>query len=165
MSSVSAVPAPCTFSRKYELRNYAVGPDLTSIAGGFVNDETKCPIEDKVAVVTGASRGLGLRICEAFIREGGKVALISRSAGPLQSAAAEFGPAAKAFVTDISDPAAVRHSMRAIAEHFGAVDVLVNNAALGHLQRVEEADDALLQLEVNTNLLGPIYCIRSRSEE
>ncbi len=126
-----------------------------------MSDQTKCRIEDKVTVVTGASRGLGLRICEAFIREGGKVALISRSAGPLQSAAAALGPAAKAFVTDISDPAQVRHSMRAIAEHFGAVDVLVNNAALGHLQRVEEADDALLQLEVNTNLLGPIYCIRS----
>src|SRR5258707_5868036 len=87
-------------------------------------------IEGKVAVVTGASRGLGLRICEAFIREGGKVALISRSAGPLHSAAAELGPAAKAFVTDISDPAAARHSMRAIVEHFGAVCLPVNNSAL-----------------------------------
>jgi len=61
-------------------------------------------IEGKVAVVTGASRGLGLRICEAFIREGGKVALISRSAGPLQSAAAELGPAAKLLLPTFPIP-------------------------------------------------------------
>ena len=115
----------------------------------------------KVAVVTGASRGLGKRICEAFIREGGKVAMLARTAADLEAAAAELGPSAQAFVTDIADPLAVRRSFAALVESFGGVDVLVNNAALGHLQRIEEAEDALLQEEISANLLGPIYCIRS----
>ena len=115
----------------------------------------------KVAVVTGASRGLGKRICEAFIREGGKVAMLARTAADLEAAAAELGPSAKAFVTDIADPVAVRHSFAALVESLGGVDVLVNNAALGHLQQIEEAEDALLQEEISANLLGPIYCIRS----
>jgi len=115
----------------------------------------------KVAVVTGASRGLGKRICEAFIREGAKVAMLARTVADLEAAAAEFGPSAKAFATDITDPAAVRRSFQALASTFGGVDVLVNNAALGHLQSIEEADDALLQEEISANLLGPIYCIRS----
>ena len=115
----------------------------------------------KVAVVTGASRGLGKRICEAFIREGGKVAMLARTAADLEAAVAELGPSAKAFVTDIADPTAVRRSFAALVELFGGVDVLVNNAALGHLQQIEEAEDALLQEEISANLLGPIYCIRS----
>jgi NAD(P)-dependent dehydrogenase (short-subunit alcohol dehydrogenase family) len=115
----------------------------------------------KVAVVTGASRGLGKRICEAFVREGGKVAMLARTTADLEAAAAELGPSAKAFVTDITDPAAVRRGFQALVSAFGGVDVLVNNAALGHLQPIEEAEDALLQEEIGANLLGPIYCIRS----
>jgi meso-butanediol dehydrogenase / (S,S)-butanediol dehydrogenase / diacetyl reductase len=62
--------------------------------------------------------------------------------------------------TNISDPAAVRETFAAIAARHGGVDVLVNNAALGHLQSIEQAEDELLQAEVATNLLGPIYCMR-----
>lgn len=121
----------------------------------------RLPLAGKVVVVTGASRGLGKRTCEAFIRAGSRVAMLARSAPALESAAAELGPAAKAWATDIGDPGAVRRTFEAITRSFGGVDVLINNAALGHLQPIEEADDELLQQEVNTNLLGPIYCIRS----
>jgi NAD(P)-dependent dehydrogenase (short-subunit alcohol dehydrogenase family) len=114
-----------------------------------------------VAVVTGASRGLGLRICEAFAREGMAVAMLSRSAPSLVTAAGEIGAAASVFPTDIADPAQVRSTFADIVQRFGGVDVLVNNAALGHLQSIEESDDLLLQEEVGTNLLGSVYCMRA----
>jgi meso-butanediol dehydrogenase/(S,S)-butanediol dehydrogenase/diacetyl reductase len=101
----------------------------------------------KVAVVTGAARGLGKRIAEAFVSEGGSVAILGRNVAALEAAAAELGAMAVAF--------------DAIHQRFGGVDFLVNNAAIGHLQTIEEADDQLLQQEVGANLLGPIYCIRA----
>jgi NADP-dependent 3-hydroxy acid dehydrogenase YdfG len=115
----------------------------------------------KVAVVTGASGGLGLRICEAFVREGMAVAMLSRSAPSLGAAAGEIGAAATAFPTDIADPVQVRSTFAAITQRLGGVDVLVNNAAVGFLQSIEESEDLLLHQEVGTNLLGSIYCMRS----
>jgi meso-butanediol dehydrogenase / (S,S)-butanediol dehydrogenase / diacetyl reductase len=129
--------------------------------GPYLNDHVHQSFKDKVAVVTGASRGLGKRICEALAREGACVAMLSRNAETLDLAAAGIGPAAAAFPTDIADPAAVTERFTAIVRRFGGVDILVNNAALGHLQSIEESDDGLLQEEVATNLLGPIYCMRA----
>jgi NAD(P)-dependent dehydrogenase (short-subunit alcohol dehydrogenase family) len=117
--------------------------------------------QGKVAVVTGAARGLGKRIAEAFINEGGSVAMLGRNVAALEAAATELGAMAVAFPTDISDPLAIRQTFDAIHQRFGGVDFLVNNAAIGHLQTIEEADDQLLQEEVGANLLGPIYCMRA----
>jgi meso-butanediol dehydrogenase / (S,S)-butanediol dehydrogenase / diacetyl reductase len=129
--------------------------------GEFVTVEHHHHFNGKVAVVTGASRGLGKRVCEAFAKEGIRVALLSRNAAMLEAVAAEIGPLAAAFPTDIADPAAVSRTFGAIVRRFDGVDILVNNAALGHLQSIEDSDDRLLKEEVSTNLLGPIYCMRS----
>jgi meso-butanediol dehydrogenase / (S,S)-butanediol dehydrogenase / diacetyl reductase len=126
-----------------------------------MNSDQQKRFQEKLAVVTGASRGLGKRIAEAFVREGCRVALLGRNADALLAAASEIGSMAAVFPTDISDPAAVRQTFDAIGQRFGGVDFLINNAALGHLQTVEEADDHLLQEEIGANLLGPIYCMRS----
>jgi meso-butanediol dehydrogenase / (S,S)-butanediol dehydrogenase / diacetyl reductase len=117
-------------------------------------------LDNKVAVVTGASGGLGRRLCEAMVLAGMRVAMLSRDGGALRDLAAAMGPSSEAHAADISDPAAVRGAFAAITARHGGVDVLVNNAALGHLQSIEQAEDELLQAEIGTNLLGPIYCIR-----
>jgi meso-butanediol dehydrogenase / (S,S)-butanediol dehydrogenase / diacetyl reductase len=117
--------------------------------------------DNRVAVVTGASGGLGRRLCEAMIAAGMRVAMLARDGRVLRDLAAAMGPLAEAHATDISDPGAVRSAFAAIAARHGGVDVLVNNAALGHLQSIEQAEDALLQAEVGANLLGPIYCMRA----
>jgi meso-butanediol dehydrogenase/(S,S)-butanediol dehydrogenase/diacetyl reductase len=132
------------------------------VVGGWqMNMDQSTRFQGKVIVVTGAARGLGRRIAEAFINEGGGVAMLGRNVAALEAAAAELGERAVAFPTDISDPLAVRQTFDAIHRRFGGVDFLVNNAALGHLQTIEEADDQLLLQEVGANLLGPIYCIRA----
>jgi meso-butanediol dehydrogenase / (S,S)-butanediol dehydrogenase / diacetyl reductase len=122
--------------------------------------ETGQQLNNKVAVVTGASGGLGRRLCETMALAGMRVAMLSRDGRALNDLAAAIGASAEAHSTDISDPAAVRRAFAAITARHGGVDVLVNNAAIGHLQSLEQAEDALLQAEIGTNILGPIYCIR-----
>jgi meso-butanediol dehydrogenase / (S,S)-butanediol dehydrogenase / diacetyl reductase len=117
-------------------------------------------LDNKVAVVTGASGGLGRRLCEAMVLAGMRVAMLSRDARALGDLAGAIGSSAEAYATDVSDPAAVRRAFAAISARHGGVDVLVNNAAVGHLQSLEQAEDELLQAEIGTNFLGPIYCIR-----
>jgi meso-butanediol dehydrogenase/(S,S)-butanediol dehydrogenase/diacetyl reductase len=117
-------------------------------------------LDNKVAVVTGASGGLGRRLCEAMVHAGMRVAMLSRDGRALSELAAALGPSAEVHATDISDPAAVRKAFAALTARHGGVDVLVNNAAVGHLQSIEQAEDEPLKAEIGTNFLGAIYCIR-----
>ena len=114
----------------------------------------------KVALVTGASRGIGLAAARALAGAGARVALLARDRAALAEAAGPLGAAALALPTDVSDPQAVRAAFAALAAAWGRLDVLVSNAALAAPRRVEEAGDAELQREVGTNLLGAIYCTR-----
>lgn len=115
----------------------------------------------KVVVVTGGSRGLGAGVAAACAAEGANVALLARDADRLATAAAEIGPSAAAFTTDVADPASVDASFAAIAERFGRVDVLVNNAAVGSPHTLEEMTNAELEQQLATNVAGPLYCIRA----
>jgi meso-butanediol dehydrogenase/(S,S)-butanediol dehydrogenase/diacetyl reductase len=117
-------------------------------------------LQNKIAVVTGASGGLGRRLCETMTHAGMRVAMLARDGRALSDLAASLGPSAEVHVADIGDPSAVRDAFAAIKARHGGIDVLMNNAAVGHLQSIEQAEDALLQTEIGTNLLGPIYCIR-----
>lgn len=88
----------------------------------------------KVALITGGSRGLGLGITEIFLRQGAKVAILARDRVRGDAAvemAREWGPeGACIFVSaDLTDEAAVKRAMDHTAEHFGALHILVNNAA------------------------------------
>jgi NAD(P)-dependent dehydrogenase (short-subunit alcohol dehydrogenase family) len=84
----------------------------------------------KTAIVTGASEGIGRAIVDAFAREGAAMVLVARRAGPLQALAAALGDRAVAVPGDVADPATATSAVEAAAAHFGAPDVLVNNAGL-----------------------------------
>jgi len=117
-------------------------------------------LDGKVALVTGAARGLGLHMAEALIEAGAKVALLARSAEALRAEADRLGPAALPLVADISDPASVKAAFDATVERFGGLDILVNNATLNYAHKVEQATNAELQAEIGVNILGAIYCMR-----
>ena len=114
----------------------------------------------KTALITGASRGMGAAVAAAFAAEGAQVAMVARNATELQATATAIGTQAHPFACDVSDPQAVRGVFKAVADRFGGLDVLINNAALANPAPVEEAQDAAVQLEVAVNLLGPLYCCR-----
>src|SRR5690606_6136245 len=91
----------------------------------------RTPVSDRlrgrVALITGASRGIGLATSKALAAEGTQVAMLSRSADALQSHAAEIGANAMAFPCDITDPHALEQTLAAVRRMAGEPNVLVNN--------------------------------------
>jgi len=115
----------------------------------------------KVAIVTGASRGIGLAAARALAARGMRVAMLARDGAVLRESAAALGDAALPVVADVSDPTSVQGAFSAVHDRFGRLDVLVNNAGMAALARVEDVGDAELRAQVGTNLLGLVYCTRA----
>jgi 3-oxoacyl-[acyl-carrier protein] reductase len=90
-------------------------------------------LENRVAIVTGAAQGIGLRYAEVLAREGARVAIVDIQAEAAAEAAASIaasGAQAIPLAVDVSDAEATRNMARRTAEHFGGIDILVNNAAI-----------------------------------
>ncbi|WP_042405578.1 SDR family NAD(P)-dependent oxidoreductase [Streptacidiphilus carbonis] len=125
----------------------------------------------KRAVVTGASRGIGLAVARALAAEGADVALASRGKEALDTAAAEIaavdgGGRVLAVVTDTTDDESVRELVRRTADAFGGVDILVNAAATpasagGAPPGLAGIEDDSLRQEVETKVLGYLRCARA----
>ena len=98
-------------------------------------------LTDKVAVVTGGSRGLGLRIAEALGEIGAKIAIVARKPAELDAAVAilaRSGLDATAFAADLSVDSSILPLVDAIVARYGRIDVLVNNAGTSWAQPAEE---------------------------
>ena len=105
----------------------------------------------RVAVVTGASRGLGRAIARAFAARGANVVMLARRAERLEREAAEIGALALPIVCDVSDPQRVNDAFARVKQRFGRLDVLVNNAGLARIPAQEECSAAELRDPVGTN--------------
>jgi NAD(P)-dependent dehydrogenase (short-subunit alcohol dehydrogenase family) len=118
------------------------------------------PLDGRTAIVTGASRGIGLAIAEALVAVGASVVLTSRGDGA-EKAAAGLGDRVIGIRAHASDETAARACVRAAIDHFGSLDILVNNAgtnpAFGPLVEAEQASVTKI-LEVN--LLAPLLWSR-----
>jgi NAD(P)-dependent dehydrogenase (short-subunit alcohol dehydrogenase family) len=116
----------------------------------------------KVAIVTGASSGIGKAVAMAFLKDGYRVALAGRRKELLEQAAAEAGATsaqALSMPTDIRDPASVRALFTQTKEAFGRLDVVFNNAGIsagGVL--LEDLSYEQWQAVVDTNLTGAFLC-------
>ncbi|WP_137387865.1 SDR family oxidoreductase [Rhodoligotrophos defluvii] len=112
----------------------------------------------KVAIVTGASRGIGAAIAERLAQDGFRVVVnYAGSAGSAEDVAAKIrkaGGRASTVLADVSDPVAVARMFDTAEAAFGGVDVLVNNAGIMQLAPVAEATDALFDRQVQVNLKG-----------
>jgi NADP-dependent 3-hydroxy acid dehydrogenase YdfG len=115
----------------------------------------------KVAIVTGASKGLGRHFVGALIGAGMQVACFARQSPELESLAAEFGETVLVIACDITDPAAVTSAIDHAATHFGRIDVLVNNAAIYHPFAFDEGSDVIIRQHVEVNVLGLAWAIRA----
>lgn len=118
-------------------------------------------LEGKVAVVTGASKGMGAHFVDALVAAGAKVACLARDSQELQNVAARHGDNAAAFPCDVAQSDQVDAAIAATVARFGGIDLLVNNAAIFHPFLLEESTTRQVEQHVAVNLLGPIWCIRA----
>jgi NAD(P)-dependent dehydrogenase (short-subunit alcohol dehydrogenase family) len=113
----------------------------------------------KTVLVTGASRGLGRHIAEAFWQRGAEVFLVARSGEALGAVCAQFDARARYMAADLADSAVAERIFAALGG--GRLDVLVNNAAIvGPIGALEENDWARWQVTIQVNLLAPAALCR-----
>lgn len=118
--------------------------------------------EPRTAVVTGASRGIGLAIARAFAGNGMRVAMLARSPERLSDAARSIGPSAIAVGCDVANAAAVVAMTASVLDAFGgAPDVVVNNAGLFRLQPIAETTVGDFAAALEVNLVAPFSVIRA----
>ncbi len=117
-------------------------------------------LQDKVAVITGAGSGVGEAAARRFVAEGARVALLGRSVEALEQVAGSLGDAALAVGCDITDEAAVKSAIGAVVEHFGAVNILVNNANALVPGMLADHDLAAWRASFATAADGPMLLMR-----
>ena len=113
----------------------------------------------RVAVVTGASRGIGHAVARALAGSGARVAMLARGAEALRSAAEPLG--ALGIPCDIADEGAARAAMARVHEEIGTPDILVSNAGLFVLAPVESQSTAGLRATLDVNLVAPFVLARA----
>ena len=115
-------------------------------------------LEGKVALVTGASRGIGKAIAAGFANAGAKVMLSSRKQPDLEAAAAEIGGDAAVFAAHVGKPEDAVACVDATIERFGGLDILVNNAGANpYFGATMEVDEARYDKTFEVNLRGPVF--------
>lgn len=107
----------------------------------------------KVALVTGAARGIGLATTHLFLEDGWQVAMIDRDVPALDSASAGL-QGARHFYCDVSEPGEVDTMLPEVLAHFGRIDALVNNAGVADFGPIEETDFQRWRTVMATNLDG-----------
>ena len=126
-------------------------------------------LKNKVAVVTGASRGIGAAIAEALAAEGCRLALAARSVDRLEGVAEElrsrYGVEVLSVPTDISEECQARKLIETAAGHFGCVDILINNAGMGIYGAVDELHLDDLRHVFEVNFFGPLAALQAAVQQ
>jgi NADP-dependent 3-hydroxy acid dehydrogenase YdfG len=115
----------------------------------------------KVAIVTGASAGIGVAVARSLADAGANVVLAARRADRIEALARELPTDALAVACDVADDAQVDALVGAALDRFGQVDVLVNNAGLGSFARVVDTDPAEWRRMLDVNVTGTFLCSRA----
>ena len=121
-------------------------------------------LKDKVAVVTGGTRGIGYCVARALLAEGAKVFICGRDPSTLRAALESLGNSGgnrvDGRVADVRRCEDCRSLIRAAAARFGGLDILVNNAGIGIMKPVDQLTPEEWDATIETNLSGVFYCCR-----
>jgi NAD(P)-dependent dehydrogenase (short-subunit alcohol dehydrogenase family) len=111
--------------------------------------------------VTGSSTGLGRALTEVLLEHGHRVAASARNPSALNALKAVYGEHLLCPALDVTDPVQVRRSLQESIDHFGRIDVLVNNAGYGLIGAVEEVTDEEIRRQFDTNFFGALDVTRA----
>ncbi len=125
-------------------------------------------LENKVAIVTGGSRGIGYATVEAFLQEGAKVVLCASRQETADKAVAKLKEAypdaeVEGIYPNLSDYAAVKAAFDGIAEKYGSIDILVNNAGVSESTPFTEYTDETFEKVMDLNIKGVFNCSKAAS--
>lgn len=114
----------------------------------------------RIALVTGANRGIGFEVCRQLASRGFRVFLTARDAGKARTAAGKLAKAGtvEALLLDVADPQSIQNAADEVKKRYGYLNVLVNNAGINYdtWQTAEKADiNGTVMETITTNLLGP----------
>ncbi|MFD1586339.1 SDR family NAD(P)-dependent oxidoreductase [Halorientalis brevis] len=130
---------------------------MSETADSTSDERNAAPLADSVAIVTGASSGIGEATAEALAEEGATVVLAARRVDELEALADRIesaGGETLVVPTDVTDEDDVDSLVETVTDEFGRIDVLVNNAGVMLLEPLERADRSNLRQMVEVNLLG-----------
>jgi 3-oxoacyl-[acyl-carrier protein] reductase len=120
-------------------------------------------LSNRVALVTGSTRGIGRAIAGTLAECGARVAVVGRDKEKAEAVAAEVGRGAMGFACDVTSTAAVTHLVTATESAFGSLDILVNNAGMTRDNIVMRLRDEDWDAVLNANLRGAFAAIRAAS--
>ncbi|WP_166967896.1 SDR family oxidoreductase [Yeosuana marina] len=127
-------------------------------------------LKNKVALVTGGTKGIGYGIAQALLNEGIHVAVTSRTKSSAQKAAdalnshSEKGAKAIGVEADVRNYKSQQQAVQTVLEHFKQLDIVIANAGLGHFASIEDLSVEQWQETIDTNLTGVFYSIKSSVE-
>ncbi len=119
-------------------------------------------LKGQVIAVTGASRGIGLASAASLLRRGAQVALLARTAAPLEQAVAQLAtPRARGFVADVCRLDQIQAALTATVQAFGRLDGLVNNVGFQFARRVECMPEAEIRTLIEQNFLSAVFACQA----
>lgn len=122
-------------------------------------------LKNKVALITGGSKGIGFGVAEVLLKQGVKVAITSRYQESADKAAAQLGGDVLALKADVKSLTSQQDAVKKVIDKWGALDILIANAGVGHFSSIEEMDAEMWNDTIDTNLTGVFYSIKSTLQE
>jgi NAD(P)-dependent dehydrogenase (short-subunit alcohol dehydrogenase family) len=111
----------------------------------------------RVWFITGASKGFGREWTEAALERGDKVAATARKLDTLDALVEKYGDAVLPIALDVTDRSADFAAVKKAADHFGKLDIVINNAGYGHFGAIEELSEDEVRAQLETNLFGALW--------
>jgi len=114
-------------------------------------------LKDKVAIITGAAKGIGFATAQRFAQEGAKVVITDINQDAVKSAAAET-PHAEGYAMNVTDRASIQSVVDQVIQKYGRIDILINNAGITQDARLIKMTEAQFDTVIDVNLKGVFNC-------